>query len=440
MSQSSNPLDIWYTRRKENGEIEKIFLNRYSILDCRHLHIFGYKTLKDWLEDEDNIYIGSGRIWDNPYPADEFGFFWSDSLYEEYIRFNPTKLENGKTLWENLDNLYAQRMACDCKYVSVGHCHGHILKKLLFQKTCIYGTRLNDTQWESLYELILAGYHHYEINDPVYNEYPKKEIFGKDTLTGCIVRESLKRRIIHIFEERYGLLGKFAQGERFQKEGYYPVSSVKWRFFETNLKLPRDYDVDWRSNSEIIVQNPMTTMIVDMHLCRDVYINVFINAHTIGFLQEGECPIVAQTRLMECRCEGWRRGLLKKGICCRIPKVPYCSFQVKEDGEYKIIPGTYRMYGPWGCWLIPKSMYEDPLIDEQLEVLLIKILKKGPGKWDGISRFYSSSNVKTTGPSLNGILNLLRYYYGVFTFPAFFKFITDWNRGGIDGVIALIIK
>ena len=105
-----------------------------------------YKNLKDWIEDENNIYIGrrgiifiNGKrfpekpsIWANPFKVENNKNETVLPLYEKYIR---NKIENEYGI-EELLKLKGKTLGCWCKPKS---CHADILIKLIneYSPTCL---------------------------------------------------------------------------------------------------------------------------------------------------------------------------------------------------------------------------------------------------------------------------------------------------------------
>jgi hypothetical protein len=104
-----------------------------------------YTNIKEWMNDEKNVYIGRGgivfvdgvrfpkgaSIWANPFKVGkEYTREVSIRHYEDYIR---EKLERDNT-WYLLENLRGKCLGCWCKPEA---CHGDVLLKLLEEREAI---------------------------------------------------------------------------------------------------------------------------------------------------------------------------------------------------------------------------------------------------------------------------------------------------------------
>ena len=76
----------------------------------------GYKTLLNWLEDPNHVYVGrqnhyvpgaTGSIWQNPFKVNEFGRDECIQRYKDYL------LKNEK-LMPQLKNLKGKVLGCWC--------------------------------------------------------------------------------------------------------------------------------------------------------------------------------------------------------------------------------------------------------------------------------------------------------------------------------------
>lgn len=107
-----------------------------------NLKKLGYKSLEEWLNDPNNVYIGrdmSYRIkgankskWANPFSAQTYGRVLALQKYREYL------LENDKLMSE-LTELKGKTLGCWCRTVKDNVspeeiCHGDILVELLAKK------------------------------------------------------------------------------------------------------------------------------------------------------------------------------------------------------------------------------------------------------------------------------------------------------------------
>jgi hypothetical protein len=99
-----------------------------------------YQNLKEWMADEDNVYIGregvvfidgerypkQRSIWANPFKVDKDGTLEEVlAMYKEHII---EKMANGKISIEQLLSLRDKHLGCWC---APDPCHGDILKKLV---------------------------------------------------------------------------------------------------------------------------------------------------------------------------------------------------------------------------------------------------------------------------------------------------------------------
>lgn len=106
----------------------------------------GYNNLKEWMKDDQNIYIGrkgvlllkdeSGKSkrfppeaspWANPYKVGKDGT--RAEVIKKYTRYIKEKIDSGELDLETLRN---HRLGCWCKPEP---CHGDILKELLEEKS-----------------------------------------------------------------------------------------------------------------------------------------------------------------------------------------------------------------------------------------------------------------------------------------------------------------
>lgn len=91
----------------------------------------GYRDFKQWIEDDDHVYIGrnmsfyvAGAVaskWANPFSAKKFGRKKCLELYREYILSNPA-------LMNSLEELRGKTLGCWC---APEECHGDILISLV---------------------------------------------------------------------------------------------------------------------------------------------------------------------------------------------------------------------------------------------------------------------------------------------------------------------
>jgi len=101
----------------------------------------GYRDLKHWLTNPNNVYIGrnmtfyvpgaEGSKWKNPFPVKKYGRDKCIEMYKEYIQTDKKKYD-GKTLLESLEELRGKTLGCWC---SPDPCHGDAIIQLLTQST-----------------------------------------------------------------------------------------------------------------------------------------------------------------------------------------------------------------------------------------------------------------------------------------------------------------
>ena len=98
-----------------------------------------YNNLKEWMEDENNVYIGrknvvfiDGKrfpteqsIWANPFKLQSGNRKDMMIKYEHYIK---EKIRTGEITKDQLLELSNKTLGCWCK---PEHCHGDILKKIV---------------------------------------------------------------------------------------------------------------------------------------------------------------------------------------------------------------------------------------------------------------------------------------------------------------------
>lgn len=114
-----------------------------------------YKNLKEWMEDDNNVYIGrSGivfiegkrfppkkSIWANPFKVQNNRNETVIQLYEKYIR---DKIENEYGVDELL-KLQGKTLGCWCKPKS---CHGDVLLKLI-KEYSVFSCEETESNYES---------------------------------------------------------------------------------------------------------------------------------------------------------------------------------------------------------------------------------------------------------------------------------------------------
>lgn len=101
----------------------------------------GYDNLREWLKDENNLYIGRrGRVfikekngektvfhyeaskWQNPFTVKKYGLEKSLELFENYAK---------QQLIGDIFELKGKNLGCWCKDGEQGKCHGDVLLNLL---------------------------------------------------------------------------------------------------------------------------------------------------------------------------------------------------------------------------------------------------------------------------------------------------------------------
>jgi hypothetical protein len=103
-----------------------------------NLNKMGYKDLEDWVRDPNHVYIGRnmthyvkgavGSKWGNPFNAKKYGREECVRMYKEYVKTNKEIRENGRTLYDSLEDLRGKVLGCWCH---PERCHGHALVELL---------------------------------------------------------------------------------------------------------------------------------------------------------------------------------------------------------------------------------------------------------------------------------------------------------------------
>jgi len=108
-------------------------------IKVKNLREHGYSDLREWMDDEDNVYVGRrGRIfihtngkkeifhykgskWQNPFKLKDYSLEESLEKFEEYIR--------NSDIIDDISELEGKTLGCFCDQ-SKG-CHAKILVKLL---------------------------------------------------------------------------------------------------------------------------------------------------------------------------------------------------------------------------------------------------------------------------------------------------------------------
>jgi len=115
-----------------------------SIVNVRVKYIrqLGYQNLKEWMEDDNNVYIGRGgivfinkerypknsSIFYNPYKINKDGT--REEVIEMYKNYLTEKLKNDDKLVKALVELKDKNLGCWCHPEK---CHGNILLELIQQ-------------------------------------------------------------------------------------------------------------------------------------------------------------------------------------------------------------------------------------------------------------------------------------------------------------------
>jgi hypothetical protein len=112
-----------------------------SIVNCKVQYIRpAYNNLKDWMNDENNVYIGRKGVvfiekirfpqyssnFANPYKIGKDGT--REEVLFKYENYIANKLENNESLVAELLSLKGKKLGCWC-YPEM--CHGHVLLKLI---------------------------------------------------------------------------------------------------------------------------------------------------------------------------------------------------------------------------------------------------------------------------------------------------------------------
>ncbi|XP_061162799.1 uncharacterized protein LOC133172012 [Saccostrea echinata] len=117
---------------QEKGKTTVVNIRKFN------LKKMGYKDLEDWLRNPEHIYIGrnmshyvpgaNASKWGNPFNAKKYGREECVRLYKEYIETDREIRENGRTLYNSLEELRGKTLGCWCH---PERCHGHALVELL---------------------------------------------------------------------------------------------------------------------------------------------------------------------------------------------------------------------------------------------------------------------------------------------------------------------
>ena len=112
-----------------------------SIINCKVKYIRPqYKNLKEWMEDENNVYIGRGGVvfidnvrfppqsspFCNPFKVGKHGT--REEVIEKYTGYILEKLKNSSKLRVDLIAMKGKTLGCWC-YPDL--CHGHVLIELI---------------------------------------------------------------------------------------------------------------------------------------------------------------------------------------------------------------------------------------------------------------------------------------------------------------------
>jgi hypothetical protein len=107
-----------------------------------------YDNLKEWMDDDDNVYIGrrgivfidgkrfppNDSIWANPFKIDHLTTRYM--AINQYRRYIIKKLDNGDIPYEELLKLKGKKLGCWCKTNDYIPCHGDVLIELLENYKC----------------------------------------------------------------------------------------------------------------------------------------------------------------------------------------------------------------------------------------------------------------------------------------------------------------
>lgn len=116
--------------------------NETSVVNVRVSNIRdrdGYQNLKEWCEDENNIYIGrkgvvfidkqrypkEDSIWANPFKIDDQNT--REKVIHKYRKYIIRKIKK-ENLWDELQNLKGKKLGCWCHPKL---CHGDVLIDLI---------------------------------------------------------------------------------------------------------------------------------------------------------------------------------------------------------------------------------------------------------------------------------------------------------------------
>jgi hypothetical protein len=118
-----------------------VYINTMSVINCKVCNIRPmYNNLKEWCDEEDNVYIGrrgvvfidgkrypvKSSIFSNPYKIKNGSS--RDDVLEEYRSYMEKKLEKNVELQEMLLELKGKNLGCWC---CPKRCHGDILLELI---------------------------------------------------------------------------------------------------------------------------------------------------------------------------------------------------------------------------------------------------------------------------------------------------------------------
>lgn len=104
----------------------------------KNLRKLGYANLREWLQDDNNVYVGRGgrlfidgkvfyypgSIWANPYRLSEYSLEESLRKYKAYLHRSP--------LLGRISELQGKNLGCFCEQDS--ECHAKVLAELANKK------------------------------------------------------------------------------------------------------------------------------------------------------------------------------------------------------------------------------------------------------------------------------------------------------------------
>ncbi|KAL4217648.1 hypothetical protein ACF0H5_022390 [Mactra antiquata] len=138
VSASSETKDIY----PDYDKLSKLTGMRVVDVHKQNLVKLGYPSLVEWVKVPGHVYIGRdmtryvpgavGSKWHNPFKSRNSSREQSCRQFKEYIRSNKNLHDNGKTLYQSLEELKGMTLGCWCH---PERCHGHMLMELV-SETC----------------------------------------------------------------------------------------------------------------------------------------------------------------------------------------------------------------------------------------------------------------------------------------------------------------